>query len=78
MSETVKGKTLDEARAIIDNYVSMVKGEGFDESVDLGEAVVYQGVSNFPARIKCSTISWNALSQSIEEKGILDRYQSKS
>lgn len=78
MSETVKGKTLDEARAIIDNYVQMVKGEAFDENVDLGEAVVYQGVSKFPARFKCATISWNALSQAIEEKGILDRYTSKS
>ena len=28
---------------------------------ELEEALVYEGVSKFPARIKCATISWKAL-----------------
>lgn len=65
MSETVKGKTVEEARIIIRTYVQMVKGEAFDDHVDLGEAIVYQGVSNFPARFTCATIAWQALTQAI-------------
>ena len=38
----------------------MVKGKE-DPNEDLEEALVYQGVAKFPARIKCATISWKAL-----------------
>lgn len=67
MSETVKGKTLEEARAIIENYLHLVKGEAVEESVELGDAIVYQGVANFPQRFKCATISWQALHQALIE-----------
>ena len=32
-----------------------------DPDEELEEALVYQGVSKFPARIKCATLSWKAL-----------------
>lgn len=70
MSETVKGKTVEEAKSIIQNYLNMLKGEPIDESIDMGEAIVYQGVAKFPARFKCATISWQALSQAIVEEEI--------
>ena len=38
----------------------MVKG-GEDLNEDLEEALAYQGVAKFPARIKCATLSWKAL-----------------
>ena len=31
------------------------------ENEDLEEAIAYQGVSKFPARIKCATLSWKAM-----------------
>ena len=36
-----------------------------DVDEDLEEAVAYQGVSQFPARIKCATLSWKALEKLI-------------
>ncbi|HUO47397.1 MAG TPA: SUF system NifU family Fe-S cluster assembly protein [Acidimicrobiales bacterium] len=48
-------------------------GEGADGSevaVDpesLGELAALQGVVKFPVRIKCATLSWNALAQSLDE-----------
>lgn len=65
MSETIKGKTLVEAKQILDNYVSMLKGEAFDDELDMGDAMIYQGVSKFPARFKCATIAWKALGQAM-------------
>jgi nitrogen fixation NifU-like protein len=33
----------------------------------LGELAALQGVVKFPVRIKCATLSWNALSQGLDE-----------
>jgi len=44
-------------------------GDG-DEPVDLerlGELAALQGVVKFPVRIKCATLSWNALAQGLQE-----------
>lgn len=68
MSETLKGKTTKEALEIIDNFYELVKGEKVNDKVDLGESVVYTGVSKFPARIKCVTLSWKAVEKGINDK----------
>lgn len=60
LSETLKGKTIDEAKELILNFYNMMLGKE-DINEDLEEALVYQGVSKFPARIKCATLSWKAL-----------------
>jgi nitrogen fixation NifU-like protein len=36
----------------------------------LGELAALQGVVKFPVRIKCATLSWNALAQSLDELGV--------
>lgn len=59
LSETLKGKTVEEAKQLILDFYNMMIGHEANE--ELEEAVVYQGVSQFPARIKCATLSWKAL-----------------
>ncbi|XMB86935.1 SUF system NifU family Fe-S cluster assembly protein [Mycoplasmatota bacterium WC44] len=66
MSETVKGKKVEETSAVIENYYNMIKGKKYDEDLDMGDAVVYSGVAKFPARVKCATIAWQALEESIK------------
>jgi nitrogen fixation protein NifU and related proteins len=70
MSETVKGKTVEEAKGMFENYLNMLKGEPYNEDMDLGDAFVYQGIANFPARFKCATIAWKALNQALLEKEV--------
>jgi nitrogen fixation protein NifU and related proteins len=65
MSEAVMGKTIEEAKLIFENYMNMLKGETFNEELNMGDAVVYQGVSQFPARFKCASIAWKALDKAI-------------
>lgn len=60
LTEVIKGKSVDEAKEIIELYFKMLRGEEVDDE-RLEEALVYEGVSKFPARIKCATISWKAL-----------------
>jgi nitrogen fixation NifU-like protein len=47
-------------------------GAAEPEEIDLdklGELAALQGVVKFPVRIKCATLSWNALSQGLDEVG---------
>ena len=66
MSETLKNKTLTEAKTITDNFFEMLKGNEYNQNA-LEEAEIYLGVSKFPARIKCASLAWKAL-EKFEEK----------
>ena len=70
MSETLKGKTLDEAKRIINSFYQMIQSNPIteEEEESLGEAIAYIGVSQFPARIKCATLSWKATEKAISEE----------
>ncbi len=71
MSETLIGMPVREALEIIDSFYTVIKGETVDETMEekLGEAIAYMGVSQFPARIKCATLSWKAIEKAINEVG---------
>lgn len=67
MSEVLKDKTIAEANTIINDFYGMVKGEEVKDEESLGEALAYMGVRQFPARIKCATLSWKAIEKAIKE-----------
>ena len=66
MSDLLKGKTLAEAKAIVEQYMNMVDGKEYDADV-LEEAVAMKNVYKQANRIKCATIGWKAIQQMIEE-----------
>ena len=66
MSDLLRGKTVEEAKAIIDQYMNMVDGKDYDPAL-LEEAVAMKNVWRQANRIKCATIGWNAMKQMIEE-----------
>lgn len=65
MTEAVTGKTVEEALGMADKFSTLVKG-GDVEFEELEDIEALSGVSKFPARIKCATLSWNALRKGIE------------
>ena len=77
MTEIIKGKSVTEAEEIIhafkemmDIYESELSGEQAELStsdIDLGDLEALQGVVKYPVRIKCATLAWNTLTQSINE-----------
>jgi nitrogen fixation NifU-like protein len=84
MSAAVKGKSVDEARALTRAFKGMMSiheqsigGDGTESDdepdrseepgVKLGDLEALQGVVKFPVRIKCATLSWNTLTQGIDE-----------
>ena len=77
MSAAVKGKPVPEVR---ESTLPAASSNGSEatteleppepEAVDvdaLGELAALQGVVKFPVRIKCATLSWNTLSQGLDE-----------
>lgn len=66
MTELLKGKSVEEALAIIDAYKSMIDGNEYDENV-LEEAVAFHNVGKQANRIKCATIGWNAIESLLKE-----------
>lgn len=67
MSELLIGKSVEEAKSLIDSFYSMVKGEDLPDEDKLEEAIAYKGVRDFPARIKCATLAWKCVEKAIEE-----------
>ena len=79
MSAAIKGKTIQEARALTRAFKSMMSIhetalEGDDAemaaailAVKLGDLEALRGVARVPVRIKCATLSWNTLAQGLDE-----------
>lgn len=70
MSEAVKGEPVERALEMSDEFSKMMLGEDYTIDDDMGDAEALSGVSQFPARIKCATLSWKAL-----EKGFKDAHE---
>lgn len=68
MIDTLKGKTIEEAREIIKTFISMIKREEVDEkNLDkLEDAIALKNVSNMPARVKCALLAWHTLEDMIK------------
>jgi nitrogen fixation NifU-like protein len=68
MSQAVKGKTVEQVRAMVRRFEGML-GIDHDDAVDdeqlagvkLGDIEALQGVAKFPVRIKCATLAWYTL-----------------
>jgi nitrogen fixation NifU-like protein len=58
-------KSIAEALQILHEFYELIKGYPYDKEILVGDAVVYQGVSQFPARVKCATLAWKAAEQAI-------------
>lgn len=60
MTEMLKGKTMEEAETLYDNVHKALTGE--DSAAELsGKLEVLSGVKEFPARVKCATLSWHTV-----------------
>lgn len=69
MTQAIKGKNIEEALKLSKVFSDMMLGKEYDEDdLDLGDIEALQGVSQFPARIKCATLAWKAMEKGINEE----------
>ena len=72
MTQAVKGKTVAEARELFEKFHEVVtgsreQGAGGRVTTPLpAKLEVFRGVSAFPIRVKCATLSWHAMKQALE------------
>jgi len=63
MTTSVKGKTVDEAKLMFNEFHQMVVGEFEPDENEhhLGKLTIFMGVREYPARTKCASLSWHTL-----------------
>ncbi|HWC95367.1 MAG TPA: SUF system NifU family Fe-S cluster assembly protein [Candidatus Sulfopaludibacter sp.] len=64
MTESLKGKTRDEALKLLDKFHELLTTDT-PVSKDLGKLVVFCGVRDYPARVKCATLAWHTLKSAL-------------
>jgi nitrogen fixation NifU-like protein len=70
MTESLKGKSLVEVERLWTTFRNLVRGE-VDESAeqtDVGKLAVFGGVSKYPVRVKCATLTWHTLRAALKEE----------
>ena len=70
MIDTLKGKTIKEAKEIIKIFIEMIKREttSEEELKKLEDAIAFRNVSNMPARVKCALLAWHTVEDMLNKK----------
>ena len=69
MIDTLRGKTIEEAKDIIKTFIEMIKREtkSEEELKKLEDAIAFKNVSNMPARVKCALLAWHTIEKMLNE-----------
>ena len=70
MTEALKGKSPEQAEALIAGFHALVTGQGDQDQAPepLGKLEVLAGVREFPARVKCATLAWHTLRAALHDQ----------
>jgi nitrogen fixation NifU-like protein len=77
MSELVVGKPVHEALQLQAKFLALMQSQGNAQLTDadedeLDDAVAFEGVSKYPARVKCALLGWMAMKSAVAEAGWRD------
>lgn len=68
MTAAIKGKSVTEARELFSKFHSMVAADGKADKDTMGRLAAFGGIREFPARVKCASLSWHTLIAVLDEK----------
>ncbi len=73
MTQAVKGKTKQEAENLFDEFHRMVTGQLDEEATpnNLGRLTIFSGVRDFPARVKCASLSWHTMHAALNGEALI-------
>ena len=66
MIHTLLGRSIEEARSILENYKNMIQEKEYDEE-KLGELIVYDEISKQPNRVHCALIPSIGIEKMLEQ-----------
>jgi len=64
MTESLKGKTRTEALKVMEKFHDLLTTDS-PVTQELGKLVVFCGVRDYPARVKCATLAWHTLKSAL-------------
>jgi len=69
MTSMVKGKSVEEAETLKNNFLEFMTAKTLDAELKdkIGRLKIFEGVREFPIRIKCATIGWQALRDALND-----------
>ena len=67
MTSVVKGKRLEEAEVLVEEFRRMATGQldPEKESHHLGRLTVFSGIAGLPTRVKCAVLPWHTLHSAV-------------
>jgi nitrogen fixation protein NifU and related proteins len=68
MTSLIKGKSVEEAKKLIQQFYTMVRQGEIEDEDALGDAVALSGVHKLKARHNCSLLGWNGLEKVINQQ----------
>ena len=71
MIDVLRGKTIKEAKEIINTFLEMIKRETKKEEdlEKLEDAIAFKNISNMPARVKCALLAWHTMEDLLNKNG---------
>jgi nitrogen fixation protein NifU and related proteins len=69
MTEAVKGRSRAEATQLIEAVHDLLTGAARAPDASLGKLAALSGVQEFPARVKCASLSWHTLKAALDAPG---------
>ena len=67
MTESVGGKTVDDALSLAADVRGMLAGEVEPDEDAFGDLVALKGVVKYPIRIKCAVLAWDTLQGALDD-----------
>lgn len=66
MTDAMKGKTLDEAEALFNDFHNLITTDDDVDTENLGKLAALAGVKDYPARVKCASLCWHTLHSALQ------------
>ena len=68
LTDTIVGKPVEEVRHLIGLFTKMVTNAEEEPPEELGDLEAFQGVAQFPVRVKCATLAWHTLEDGLKQR----------
>ena len=75
MIDTLRGKTIEQAKEIIETFIEMIKREITDEKEleKLEDAIAFRNIANMPARVKCALLAWHTMEDILDKNNRFEK-----
>ena len=75
MIDTLRGKTIEQAKEIIETFIEMIKREITDakELEKLEDAIAFRNIANMPARVKCALLAWHTREDILDKNNRVEK-----